>query len=147
MENKVEIKIFTDAFIPTSGSPDSVGLDVHSAQSAVIEPGCTCVIDTGIRVGIPSGYYFQICPRSGLAAKHGITVLNSPGIIDADYRGEIRVILHNTGKEQFVVSRGDRIAQMILCGVIPHVFFNTYSAEDLGKTVRGEGGFGSTGTK
>ena len=106
--------------------------------------GEKALVPTGFSVSIPIGYEIQIRPRSGLAAKKNITVLNTPGTIDADYRGEIKVILINLGKEKFIIENGDRIAQMIVC---PVVQADLEEVKELSDTARGSGGFGSTGTK
>ncbi len=119
------------------------GADIRSNQHATIQPGGYELIKTGLFVEIPYGYEIQIRPRSGLALKHGITVLNSPGTIDSDYRGEIGVILINHGKESFDINVGDRIAQMVLSKV-EHIQWHALGSLDSG-TKRGEKGFGSTG--
>ena len=125
----------------TSGS-SGMDLVAYIKNKITINPGKTAIIPTGIAVAIPKNYEIQIRPRSGLAAKKGITVLNTPGTIDADYRGEIKIILINLSKKSFVVKSGDRIAQMILC---PIVKGKLKEVKNLPKTVRGKGGFGSTG--
>ena len=109
-----------------------------------IEPGKSAIIPTGLAVSVPEGFEIQIRPRSGLAAKNKITVLNTPGTIDADYRGEIKVILINLSKDIFVIEKGLRIAQMVICPVIQA---NLQEVDELDKTTRGKSGFGSTGTK
>jgi len=147
--NKIEIKIekvegCKDLSLPISASKFSSGVDLVSAEDAdtVIEPGKIKLISTGIKIMIPEGYEGQIRPRSGLALKHGITVLNTPGTIDSDYRGIVRVILINLGEEDFNIQRGDRIAQL----VIQKIFFPNFKiVETLNKTKRGEGGFGHSG--
>ena len=125
----------------TSGS-SGMDLVAYIKNKITINPGKTVIIPTGIAVAIPKNYEIQIRPRSGLAAKKGITVLNTPGTIDADYRGEIKIILINLSKKSFVVKSGDRIAQMILCPVAKG---RLKEVKNLPKTVRGKGGFGSTG--
>ena len=125
----------------TSGS-SGMDLVAYIKNKITINPGKTAIIPTGIAVAIPKNYEIQIRPRSGLAAKNGITVLNTPGTIDADYRGEIKIILINLSKKSFVVKSGDRIAQMILCPVAKG---RLKEVKNLPKTVRGKGGFGSTG--
>ena len=125
----------------TSGS-SGMDLVAYIKNKVTINPGKTAIIPTGIAVAIPKNYEIQIRPRSGLAAKKGITVLNTPGTIDADYRGEIKIILINLSKKSFVVKSGDRIAQMILCPVAKG---RLKEVKNLPKTVRGKGGFGSTG--
>ena len=125
----------------TSGS-SGMDLVAYIKNKITINPGKTVIIPTGIAVAIPKNYEIQIRPRSGLAAKKGITVLNTPGTIDADYRGEIKIILINLSKKSFVVKSGDRIAQMILCPVAKG---RLKEVKNLPKTIRGKGGFGSTG--
>jgi len=119
-------------------------MDLLSAvyEPIVLKPMQRALVPTGIAVEIPPGYEAQIRPRSGLAIKHGITLLNTPGTIDADYRGEIKVILINLGEEDFVINRGDRIAQMVIC---PVVRVELEEVEELSTTSRSDGGFGSTG--
>jgi len=119
-------------------------MDLLSAvyEPVILKPMQRALIPTGIAVELPPGYEAQIRPRSGLAIKHGITLLNTPGTIDADYRGEIKVILINLGEEDFVINRGDRIAQMVIC---PVVRVELEEVEELSTTRRSEGGFGSTG--
>ena len=125
----------------TSGS-SGMDLVAYIKNKITINPGKTVIIPTGIAVAIPKNYEIQIRPRSGLAAKKGITVLNTPGTIDADYRGEIKIILINLSKKSFVVKSGDRIAQMILCPVVKG---KLKEVNNLPETVRGKEGFGSTG--
>lgn len=130
---------------PVYGTPDAAGADVraHIAEPLVIPAGERALIPTGIKMAIPAGFEVQVRPRSGLALKHGITVLNSPGTIDADYRGEVGVILMNHGQAPFTVEPNMRVAQLVLMPVVQAVF--TPSA-NLETTARGEGGFGHTGT-
>ncbi len=122
----------------------SSGMDLHAAvdENETIMPGESALISTGLMVAVPPGYELQIRPRSGLAVKQGIGILNSPGTIDSDYRGEIKVILMNLGREPFMVSRSDRIAQMVLCPVPRAVLKET---DELPPTDRSSGGFGHTG--
>ena len=122
----------------------SAGMDVKAdiEQSIVLKPLQRAMIPTGLYVEIPAGYEIQVRPRSGLAAKHGITVLNSPGTIDADYRGEIKVILVNLSSDEFEIKSGERVAQLV---VAVHSRAEWELAESLSETVRGTGGFGSTG--
>lgn len=133
-----------EEFIPTYGSELAAGADVRACvgEDMVIMPGESMLIPTGIRVEIPPGYELQVRPRSGLAWKEQITVLNTPGTIDADYRGEIGVILINHGKRPFMVTRGMRIAQLVLCSFTRALFVQE---ETLSSTSRGAGGFGHTG--
>ena len=127
----------------TSGS-SGLDLSANIKNSVKIEPGKTSIIPTGISVSIPKNFEIQIRPRSGLAAKKQISVLNTPGTIDADFRGEIKVILINLGSESFTVENGARIAQMVVCPIIKA---KLKEVESLDNTSRGSGGFGSTGTK
>ena len=127
----------------TSGS-SGLDLSANIKSSVKIEPGKTSIIPTGISVSIPKNYEIQIRPRSGLAAKKQISVLNTPGTIDSDYRGEIKVILINLSSESFIVKNGARIAQMVVCPIIKA---KLKEVENLDSTSRGSGGFGSTGTK
>ena len=148
---KIEIKLqhvtdlFNDIPLPEYATEGSSGLDLRAAveTEVTIPKGRVSLVATNLRVEIPLGYEIQIRPRSGLAAKNGIGVLNSPGTIDSDYRGEIKIILFNFGEEDFVIKRGDRIAQMVLSKVYKMEF--TVS-EELKDSSRGAGGFGHTGT-
>ena len=130
--------------LPTYKTSGSSGMDLvaYIKNKITIDPGKTAIIPTGIDVAIPKNYEIQIRPRSGLAAKKGISVLNTPGTVDSDYRGEIIIILINLSKKSFVVKSGDRVAQMILCPVAKG---KLQEVKNLPKTVRGKGGFGSTG--
>ena len=132
--------------LPSYQSAHAAGLDVVAAvledAPVALAPGDRALIPTGMALEIPVGYEAQVRPRSGLAIKHGVTLLNSPGTIDADYRGELMVIVINNGNEPFLVRRGDRIAQLVLAPV-SHV--EIAEVEELAATARGEGGFGSTG--
>ena len=127
----------------TNGS-SGMDLSANIDSSIKINPGKTAIIPTGISLSVPNNYEIQIRPRSGLAAKNQISVLNSPGTIDSDYRGEIKVILINLGEKVFIVDKGDRIAQMVVCPIIKA---KLKEVESLEKSHRGSGGFGSTGTK
>ncbi len=131
--------------LPKYETPGSAGLDIKAfiASDFAIPPMGRAKIPTGLFFEIPEGYEAQIRPRSGLALKWGVTLLNSPGTIDSDYRGELEVILFNTGSESFTVKNGDRIAQMVISPVVRAVISE---AERLSETERGAGGFGSTGT-
>ena len=130
--------------LPTYKTSGSSGMDLvaYIKNKIIVNPGKTVIIPTGIAVAIPKNYEIQIRPRSGLAAKKGISVLNTPGTIDSDYRGEIKIILINLGKKSFVIKSGDRVAQMILCPVMKA---ELKEVNILPKTVRGKEGFGSTG--
>ena len=132
--------------LPKYKTSGSSGMDIvaNIRSKIIIKPGKTVIIPTGIAVAIPKNYEIQIRPRSGLAAKNGISVLNTPGTIDSDYRGEIKIILINLGKKIFVVESGDRIAQIILCPIVKGKF---KEVRILPKSLRGKGGFGSTGKK
>ena len=132
--------------MPKYETTGSSGMDLAADidEKIEIKPGETQIIPTGLSVSIPQEFEIQIRPRSGLAAKHQLSVLNTPGTIDADYRGEIKVILINLGKKSFIVEKGLRIAQMVLC---PLIKAKIKEVETLDGTTRGSGGFGSTGTK
>ena len=134
--------------LPAYETAQSAGMDLRAAVPAdapvSIPPGEWRLIPVGIAIALPAGFEAQVRPRSGLAAKHGISCVNTPGTVDADYRGEIRVNLINHGKANFVVNRGDRIAQMIIAPVTQAVW---EVADTLDETERGAGGFGSTGTQ
>ena len=135
-----------DLDLPAPATDQSAGADLLAAvtEALILPPGGRAIVPTGIAIGLPGGFEAQIRPRSGLAAKHGVTVLNAPGTIDADYRGEIGVILINHGDEAFTINRGERIAQMIIAPVNQAIWIEV---EQLDETPRGDGGFGSTGTK
>lgn len=130
--------------LPAYATEEAAGMDIVSAEDLVLAPGQRHAVATGFAIAIPAGYEVQVRPRSGLALKHGISCLNSPGTIDADYRGEVKVILANLGGEPFPIARGDRIAQLVPAPV-QHARFS--EVEALDETVRGVGGFGSTGHK
>ena len=132
------------AILPSYQTVGAAGADLCACLSepVVLSPGQRAIVPTGLSFAIPSGYEIQVRPRSGLAAKNGITVLNSPGTIDSDYRGEVKVILINLGTENFTISHGDRIAQMVVAPVVQAQF---QVVESLSATERGQGGFGSTG--
>lgn len=137
---------FTGLPLPAYETDGSAGVDLRAAISATepitLKPGERKLVPTGLSIALPNGFEAQVRPRSGLAIKHGITCLNSPGTIDADYRGEIQVILINLGQDPFVINRGDRIAQMV---VAPVTQLDWQMVEVLDDTKRGKGGFGSTG--
>ena len=130
--------------LPTYKTSGSSGMDLvaYVKSKIIIKPGKTAIVPTGIAVAIPKNYEIQIRPRSGLAAKNGISVLNTPGTIDSDYRGEIKIILINLSKKPFIIKSGDRVAQMILCPVVKG---KLKVVKNLPNTVRDKGGFGSTG--
>lgn len=131
--------------IPVYASNGAAGADAKAniKEPMVLAPGASCLVPTGLRLSIPEGYEIQVRPRSGLALKSQITVLNTPGTIDADYRGEVGVILINHGSKEFVITPGMRIAQFVLCSVIQAEFI---PAKELTATARGVGGFGHTGS-
>ena len=128
--------------LPSYASDGAAGLDVVAAEDWTLVPGARRAVATGFAIAIPPGYEVQVRPRSGLALKHGITCLNTPGTIDCDYRGEVKVILANLGAEPFEVKRGERIAQLVPAPVLRAEFAEV---ENLDETHRGAGGFGSTG--
>jgi dUTP pyrophosphatase len=128
--------------VPAYASEGAAGLDVVAAESLTLAPGERHAVATGFAIAIPEGFEVQVRPRSGLALKHGITCLNTPGTIDSDYRGEVKVILANLGAEPFEVVRGERIAQLVPAPVLRAGF---REVDDLDETARGGGGFGSTG--
>ncbi|MBZ0179722.1 MAG: dUTP diphosphatase [Melioribacteraceae bacterium] len=135
---------FDDIPLPEYATFGSAGMDIRAAinDEIIIEGGKVALVPTNLQVEIPEGYEIQVRPRSGLAAKHSIGILNSPGTIDSDYRGEIKIILFNFGKENFVIKRGDRIAQIVLSKVAKIKFQAT---GELNTSSRGDGGFGHTG--
>lgn len=139
-------KLKPDATVPTMGSKFAAGADLYSAEDedVVIEPGETKFIGTGLAMEIPEGYVGLVYARSGLACKRGLAPANKVGVVDSDYRGEIKVALHNHGKEAQTVEKGERIAQMVIA---PYLSVNYEEADELSETERGEGGFGSTGRK
>tara|TARA_B110000211_G_scaffold228149_1_gene283913 strand:+ start:1041 stop:1481 length:441 start_codon:yes stop_codon:yes gene_type:complete len=144
---KIQIKkLSTEVLTPKYETSGSSGMDIaaYIRQDIIINPGEKALIPTGFSLSVPQGYEVQIRPRSGLAAKKGVTVLNTPGTIDSDYRGEIKVILINLSKDIFYVKSGERIAQMVVCPVKQVV---VEEVNELSDTNRGVGGFGSTGTK
>lgn len=135
-----------DLPLPMYATSGSAGMDVCAAviSDLTIAPGDTALVPTGFRIELPQGHEAQVRPRSGLAAKHNVGILNSPGTIDSDYRGEVKVILTNFGREPFTVRRGDRIAQMVVARYERVAWLEVPALED---TARGEGGFGHTGVK
>jgi dUTP pyrophosphatase len=141
MKLKVK-KLHDSAIVPTYAHPGDAGMDVYAIEALEIAAGETALVHTGISIELPPGTEAQIRPRSGLALKHSVTVLNTPGTIDAGYRGEIGVILINHGKHPFSVAKGMRIAQMV---IKPVLYVEIEESEVLTQSIRGEGGFGSTG--
>lgn len=152
MSDTVEIKIkrlsneFSDVPLPAYATEGSAGMDIRAAipDELIIEPGKVVLVPTNLTVEIPMGYEIQVRPRSGLAANHSIGILNSPGTIDSDYRGEIKIILMNFGNEPFTIHRGDRIAQLVISKIYSARIVET---EELNSSRRGDGGFGHTGKK
>lgn len=143
------VKDHPDARIPVRATSGSAGADLHAVmpnykEVITLYPGSRLLVSTGLKVAIPEGYEIQIRPRSGLALKYGITVLNSPGTIDSDYRGVMGVVLIHHGHEPFEIRTGDRIAQMVVAAVAPYV---AQEVETLEETERAGGGFGSTGVR
>ncbi len=131
-----------DLPLPTYATASAAGMDVVAAEDLTLQPGARHAVATGFSMAIPEGYEVQVRPRSGMALKHGVTCLNTPGTIDSDYRGEVKVILANLGSEAFVIRRGDRIAQLVPAPVQRAVWVQV---DALDHTARGIGGFGSTG--
>lgn len=150
MSPRIEIKRLDHAkglALPAYETDEAAGMDLRAAlaegETMVLQPGQQAMVPTGLSMAMPRGFEAQVRPRSGLAAKHGLTVLNTPGTIDSDYRGEVKIILINLGQEDFTVERNMRIAQMIIA---PVVQASLIEVETLDETARGLGGFGSTGT-
>jgi len=137
-------KLHPDVKIPSYKTKGASGMDLmaYLDKSINLEPGKSCLVPTGLSIAFPEKYEIQIRPRSGLAAKNNISVLNTPGTIDSDYRGEIKIILFNHGNENFIINNNDRVAQMIL---MPVIKIELEETNELPKSIRGDGGFGSTG--
>jgi dUTP pyrophosphatase len=131
-----------DLALPSYATQGAAGMDLRSAESLTIKPHARALVVTGIAIALPLGFEAQVRPRSGLAVKHGVTVLNAPGTIDCDYRGEIKVPLINHGEEDFAIARGDRIAQMVIA---PAPQMKLEEVSTLDETLRGASGFGSSG--
>lgn len=152
MTEEIKIKVkrlsedYLDVPLPGYATPGSAGMDIRAAikQDVILKPGVVELIPTNISVEIPVGYEIQVRPRSGLAVNHSIGILNSPGTIDSDYRGEVKIIIMNFGKEDFKISKGDRIAQLIVSKVYTA---KIEEVKGLNSSHRGEGGFGHTGNK
>ena len=134
-----------DIELPALMSAHAAGMDIRAAvtEPLVLRPGDRAAVPTGLAMAVPAGTEIQVRPRSGLAMRHGVTVINSPGTIDADYRGEVKVLLANLGREEFTVERGMRVAQLVVSLLAP---VEVSEVHELDKTSRGAGGFGSTGT-
>jgi dUTP pyrophosphatase len=142
---QIKVKLLSDsAILPRRAHPGDAGLDLFSIEKKEILPGESALVKTGIIIELPENTEAQIRPRSGLALKHAVTVLNTPGTIDHGYRGEIKVILINHGKKKFVVEEGMKIAQMV---IKPVLFVDVIQVDEVSQTGRGAGGFGSTGVK
>jgi len=135
-------KLSPDAVLPSRANDTDAGLDLVAVENAMLEPSTQKMVDTGVAVEIPVGYAGFVTPRSGMAAKHGITITNAPGVIDAGYRGPLKVILHNTGYKDLLIKKGDRIAQLLL---VPVSVATPVFVDELSDAERGEGGFGSSG--
>lgn len=148
MNNKITVNIINEGVqpLPQYATEAAAGMDVRAdvREPVVIAPDCRALIPTGLRVAVPPGFEMQLRPRSGLALKHGVTLLNSPGTIDADYRGPVGVIMINLGNEPFTVNPGERICQAVVAPVM-HVEWR--QVQELDDTERGDGGFGHTGVK
>ena len=142
MEVKIKLEPDCEDFFPKKAHSDDAGYDLYSRIDATLVSMSGMAVPVGFAMELPSGYEAQIRPRSGLAAKHHITVTNSPGTVDANYRGEVKAILFNLGKEPFTIKRGDRIAQMVICK-LPEIELQEVAA--LSESDRGTGGFGSSG--
>ena len=142
---RVEIKRLPnnqDLPLPNYETAGAAGMDLRAAEAVTLKPGARHLLPTGLSIALPEGFEAQVRPRSGLAVKHGVTVLNAPGTIDCDYRGEVKVPLINHGQDDFVIERGDRIAQMVIA---PVTRIGWAEVEILDETARGAGGFGSSG--
>jgi dUTP pyrophosphatase len=149
MNHIVKYKKFDEnkeLFLPSYQTKGASGMDLMSIEKVGISPGQRKLVSTNLCIEIPNGMEIQIRPRSGLAAKYGITILNTPGTVDSDYRGEIKVILYNSSNDFYTVNVGDRIAQLVLAKV-EYMDLTKVVGESLSETTRGEGGFGSTGLK
>ena len=140
----INYEVEDESLVPKYQTAGSAGCDLLSSENIIIRPGKRALVSTGLKIEIPTGFEGQVRPRSGLAAKYGVTVLNSPGTIDEDFRGTVKVILLNTGDEDFIVRKGDRIAQLVFSKIFRGTFLKNESG--LTNTSRGEGGFGSTGS-
>lgn len=150
MSDEVEVKVYAEGgALPVQGTPGAAGWDLKArlmGLALVIAPGDRQLVHTGVRLALPLGYEGQVRSRSGLAKEHGIVVLNAPGTVDSDYRGEVCVVLHNTSRTAYTVKPGERIAQLVIAPVPRVRLAVVASVDDLGVTARGDGGFGSTGS-
>lgn len=140
----IKVTLEPDATLPRYQTPGSAGMDLCSVEEATLEPMERKLVPTGLRMAIPPGYEGQVRPRSGLALRYGVSMVNTPGTIDSDYRGEIKVLLVNLGSKRVKLEKGERIAQLV---VVPVTQAYLAVVDELDDTVRGEGGFGSTGAK
>lgn len=139
---RVRVRLLAGGNLPARQTPGSAGFDLAAAEECVVGPGSWRVVRTGIALELPSGLEAQVRARSGLAARHGVGVLNGPGTVDSDYRGEVKVVLFNLGQEPFHIQSGDRIAQLVFASLTP---VELEQCEELSSTGRGSGGFGHTG--
>jgi len=140
----IKIQKVEDVNLPSYAHPGDAGLDLYSAENYTLKPGERKIISTGIKMAVPEGFEAQVRPKSGLAAKHGISVVNTPGTIDSGYRGIVGVILINHGNEEFIIEKNMKIAQMVINKI---EIADIEEVQELDDTTRGEGGFGSTGKK
>lgn len=138
----VRVRLLEGGRLPDRQTSGSAGFDLAASADATIAPGSWAVVPTGIALELPAGFEAQVRPRSGLAARHGVGILNGPGTVDSDYRGEVKVVLFNLGPEPFQVRAGDRIAQLVVSALVPVRF---EQSESLSPTARGSGGFGHSG--
>lgn len=141
---ELKIQRVADVPVPSYAHEGDAGFDLHAAESVVLQPGERKIVSSGLKMAVPAGFEAQVRPRSGLAAKHGISVVNTPGTVDSGYRGLVGVILINHGNEAFEIEKGMRIAQMVINKV---ELVDIQDVQELDDTARGEGGFGSTGTQ
>ena len=141
---RLNVKLTDGAPLPFHAKPGDAGLDLTSRETVEIAPQGTVMVGTGVAMAIPEGYYGAVVPRSGMASKRGVTIINTPGTIDSGYRGEIKLPLYNAGHDTVTVERGERVAQLI---ILPHATCECVEVEELSSTERGSGGFGSTGEK
>lgn len=140
---ELKIQRIADVPVPSYAHHGDAGFDLHAAEETVLNPGERKIVSSGLKIAVPHGYEAQVRPRSGLAVKHGISVVNTPGTVDSGYRGIVGVILINHGNEAYKIEKGTRIAQMVINRI---EFADIKDVEELDETARGEGGFGSTGT-
>lgn len=139
---KIPIVLQSGSELPAYATPGSAGMDLRSLESLEIPSMGRAMVPTGLRIAVPAGYEAQVRPRSGLSIKHGLTLINPPGTIDSDFRGEVNVLVINLGQESYTIKAGERIAQLVIC---PVARAEWHAVEELSDSERGEGGFGSTG--